>query len=101
MEPKTWDEYYQEGMKNYKGQEDCLYSDIIHSSWDTLEKIEVYSCCRLDYTRNKCEGKCSQYIEGTFLNRLKYNWKNIFEIFMLLVVFAIMFKGCTCQPYPF
>ena len=97
MEPKTYNEHYQEGMKFYKGQEDCLYCGIIRSNWDTSDKIEVYSNCELDCKRNKCEGKCSRYVKKTFKNRSLYllSSQKFIMLTMMVVFIFIYFYGET------
>jgi hypothetical protein len=99
IEPKTWDEYWQEGLKDYKGDYSCKFIGETNWKWvanSDLSEIEIHSNCNLDHHKSECQGKCSRYIKKTILQRLwdKFIHQKLstimIEFFGLLIVLLIL-----------
>lgn len=63
MEPKTFDDYWEEGCKECIGEWSCKYIKT-HWKWEQEYKgIEIWGKCSLDHFNRNCEGCCSRYEE--------------------------------------
>lgn len=66
MEPKTFDEYWDESCKEVSGEWDCDYIGDTKYKWNNMNtdvKLDIWANCKLDYFENKCTGRCSKYKE--------------------------------------
>jgi hypothetical protein len=64
MEPKTFNEYWEEGCKEFIGEETCKYIGDTKCQWkNNHSKIEIWAYCQLDHFKRECKGRCSKYEE--------------------------------------
>jgi len=64
MEPKSFNEYWSEGIKEADGEWTCKYIES-HFQWKyDPTKIKIWGNCTLDHFGRKCMGICSKYKEN-------------------------------------
>lgn len=80
MEPKTWDEYLEEGLKDCNCEWSCEYIGETRYQWqESHTKIHVWGECKLDLNQRTCEGKCSKYILKKPVNKKPW-YKRLFKL---------------------
>jgi hypothetical protein len=60
MEPKTFNEYWEEGLEKSSSEWSCKYISEAKYQWKD-EKLNIWVFCKLDHYCRECIGKCSRY----------------------------------------